>query len=642
MGHGIAEVAALAGFDVTLYDVQQQFLDAGMEKIRWSVSKLAEKGAITKEKGAEALDRVRPTLDLKMLAGADLVIEAVPEELSTKKALFSKLDKVNEKGILASNTSTIPITEIAASTRRPERFVGLHFFNPPVMMPLVEVIKGTGTSQETADAAVAFARHLGKQVVICNKDVPGFIVNRILGPLLNEAAWMVTRDEATVAEIDSAAVYKVGLPMGLFELADYTGIDVIYKAAEAVNSREPNSILRPPLFKEKFTEGKLGKKTGEGFYVYKGSSRPTISKEAGEKLDPLAFFSVAVNAAAWLLRNQVCSKEDLDLSVKLGLGFPEGILQMADRWGIDRVVLFLKAKQDMYGRDYAPDPLLEEKVKKAELGASSGRGFYDHSGSEKKLEEVILKKTPPIAWVVLNRPQRLNTITPKMTEELEAVAREVAADDSIRVLILTGEGGKAFSAGADVTSFGFGAPSRAFDASRRMFEVFSTFERLPKPVIAAINGYAFGGGCELALACDFRLASKSSQIGLTETNLGIIPGAGGTQRLVKLVGMAKAREMIYFGTRLPADDALRAGLVDRVFANDEFQQRVDEFARSLARRAPLSLKFAKQALNLAMQVPTDLGQYFEASSFALLLSTQDANEGIASFLSKKEPEFKGE
>jgi enoyl-CoA hydratase/3-hydroxyacyl-CoA dehydrogenase len=161
-------------------------------------------------------------------------------------------------------------------------------------------------------------------------------------------------------------------------------------------------------------------------------------------------------------------------------------------------------------------------------------------------------------------------------------------------------------------------------------------------VIAAINGYAFGGGCELALACDFRLASKSSQIGLTETNLGIIPGAGGTQRLVKLVGMAKAREMIYFGTRLPADDALRAGLVDRVFANDEFQQRVDEFARSLARRAPLSLKFAKQALNLAMQVPTDLGQYFEASSFALLLSTQDANEGIASFLSKKEPEFKGE
>jgi enoyl-CoA hydratase / 3-hydroxyacyl-CoA dehydrogenase len=642
MGHGIAEVAALSGLQVTLYDVQQPFLDSGMEKIRWSVSKLAEKGVITKEKSVEALGRIRPTLDLKDLASVGLVIEAVPEELATKKALFTKLDKINDMAVFASNTSTIPITEIAASTRSPERFVGLHFFNPPVMMPLVEVIRGSRTSQETVDATVAFARQLGKQVIMCNKDVPGFIVNRILGPLLNEAAWMVTRDEATVAEIDSAAVYKVGLPMGLFELADYTGIDVIYKAAQAVKSHEPNSILGAPLFKEKFEEGKLGKKTGEGFYVYKAASRPTIGKEAGEKLDPLSFFSVAVNAAAWLLRNQVCSKEDLDLSVKLGLGFPEGILQMADRWGIDRVVAFLKAKQDMYGSDYAPDPLLEEMVQKGELGVSSGRGFYEYSSSEKKYEQVVLKKTPPIAWAILNRPQRLNTITPKMTEELEAVARDVAADDSVRVLVLMGEGGKAFSAGADVTSFGFGSPSKAFDLSRRMFEVFGAFERMPKPVIAAINGYAFGGGCELALACDFRLASQSSQIGLTETSLGIIPGAGGTQRLIKLVGMAKAREMIFFGIRLPADDALQAGLVDRVFANEEFQHGVDEFARSLAKRAPLSLKFAKQALTLAGQVPTDLGQFFEASSFALLLTTQDASEGITSFLSKKEPEFKGE
>jgi enoyl-CoA hydratase/3-hydroxyacyl-CoA dehydrogenase len=229
-----------------------------------------------------------------------------------------------------------------------------------------------------------------------------------------------------------------------------------------------------------------------------------------------------------------------------------------------------------------------------------------------------------------------------LTEELATVANDLAADASVRVVIITGEGGKAFSAGADLTSFGFGAPSKAFDASRGMYEAFSAFERLGKPVIAALNGYAFGGGCELALACDFRLASKSTQIGLTETNLGIIPGAGGTQRLVKLVGLPKAREMIYFGSRLSAYEALEAGLVDRVFANEEFQARVEEFARKLAKRAPLSLKFAKGALNLASQVPTDLGQYFEAGSFALLLSTQDATEGITSFLSKKEPEFKGE
>ena len=194
----------------------------------------------------------------------------------------------NKTVFLASNTSTIPITEIAAATSRPQRFVGIHFFNPPVLMPLVEVIRGELTDQETVDAAVPFSKALGKQVVLCRKDVPGFIVNRILGPLLNEAAWTVGRGQATVEQVDSAAVYKTGLPMGLFELADYTGIDVIYKAAEAVKSREPAALAPAPLFSEKYRQGKLGKKTGEGFYSYgKASGRPQITKEPGESVDPL-------------------------------------------------------------------------------------------------------------------------------------------------------------------------------------------------------------------------------------------------------------------------------------------------------------------------------------------------------------------
>ncbi len=643
MGHGIAEVVALAGLDVWVYDVQKSFLDGGLEKVRWSVDKLMERGVISGERGREALERVHGTLDLKEMAGVDAVIEAVPEDLHTKMAVFRSFEECNGRALLASNTSTIPITEIAAASGRPGQFVGLHFFNPPVLMPLVEVIRGEKTDQETLDTAIAFAKKLGKEVVVCRKDVPGFLVNRILGPLLNEAAWTVTRGQATVEQIDSASVYQVGLPMGLFELADYTGIDVIYKAAEAVKSREPSAILGAPLFKEKFEQGRLGRKTGEGFYVYKNEqSRPAISKEAGQGVDPLLFFSVAVNAAAWLIRNGICSKEDLDLSVRLGLGFPDGILQLADRWGIDRVISVLREKQKQYGIDYAPDPLLEEMSEKGELGVSSGRGFYDYSKTERRLEEVILAKSPPLAWITLNRPHRLNTITPHLLDELEQVARDVASDGSIRVLLLKGEGGRAFSAGADLTSSGFSSPDKAFDAARRMFEVFTVFERMPKPVIAAINGYAFGGGCELALACDFRLASESSQIGLTETNLGIMPGAGGTQRLIKIVGLTKAKEMIYFGSRLTAAEALKSGLVDRVFANDQFQNGVEEFARALAKRAPLSLKFAKLALNMASQVPTDLGQYFEASSFGLLIGTQDANEGITSFLSKREPEFKGE
>jgi enoyl-CoA hydratase / 3-hydroxyacyl-CoA dehydrogenase len=642
MGHGIAEVAAIAGFQTVLYDVENRFVDSGMERILWSLSKLAEKGVIIKEKSEQAVARIQRTTELGDVARCDLILEAAPESLDLKKALFARLDVLAKGSLLATNTSSIPISEIASSTGRPEDVVGIHFFNPPVMMPLVEVVRGERTSDESVRRAVEFCKRLGKRVVICEKDVPGFIVNRIIGPMINEAAWMVARGEATMLQVDACCVYQVGLPMGLFELADYTGLDVVYAASQAMRSREPAALPVAPILGDMVKAGKLGRKTGTGFYSYSAGGASHARGES-ESLDPLSFFSVGVNSAAWLLRNKVCDKEDLDSSVKLGLGFPEGILQLADTWGLDRVVAVLRLKEAAHGAAYSPDPLLVQMDERGERGASAGRGFYDHGSSEAKLEEIRLNKAPPLAWITLNRPHRHNTITPKMMDELEAVSLDLAQDGAVRVVIICGEGGKAFSAGADLTAFEFTSPLKAFEASRRMFEVFSLFERMPKPVIAAIDGYAFGGGCELALACDFRLASESSQIGLTETSLGIIPGAGGTQRLLRLVGLSKAKEMIYFGERLPARDALKTGLLDRVYANEGFQAEVEGFARKLARRAPISIKLAKYAINLAQQVPSaDAAQLFEAGGFGLASSTQDASEGISSFLSKKEPEFKGE
>ncbi len=642
MGHGIAEVAALAGYETTLYDVEARLLDSGMEKIRWSLSKLAEKGAITAERAERAASRIACTTDLGEAARCDLVIEAAPENLDLKRGIFARLDSLAKGSLLATNTSSIPISEIASATRRPERVVGIHFFNPPALMPLVEVIRGARTSDESVQRAVAFCKKLGKHVVVCEKDVPGFIVNRIIGPMINEAAWAVSRGDATAQQVDSCCAYKVGLPMGLLQLADYTGIDVIYAASQTMKSREPASLPVAPLLGEMVKAGKLGRKTGAGFYSYSAGGA-AYTKAEGESLDPLLFLSVGINSAAWLLRNGVCSRDDLDLSVKLGLGFPEGILRLADAWGIDRTVAALRREQASHGDAYAPDPLLVQMEERGDRGASSGRGFYDYGSNERKLEEILLRKAPPLAWVTLNRPHRHNTITPKMMDELEAVAHDLAKDGAVRVVVISGEGGKAFSAGADLTAFEFTSPVKAFEACRRMFEVFSLFEKMPKPVIAAINGYAYGGGCELALACDFRLASESSQVGLTETSLGIIPGAGGTQRLLRLVGVSKAKEMIYFGERLPAQDALKAGLLDRVFANEGFQAEVEGFARRLAKRAPIPLKLAKYAINLAQQVPSaEAGQLFEAGGFGLTISTQDASEGISSFLSKKEPEFKGE
>jgi enoyl-CoA hydratase/3-hydroxyacyl-CoA dehydrogenase len=315
---------------------------------------------------------------------------------------------------------------------------------------------------------------------------------------------------------------------------------------------------------------------------------------------------------------------------------------MADRWGIDKIVAILREKEGRHGNAYKPDALLEQMVNAGSLGLSTGRGFYDYSGAERKFEEIILRKSPPFARIILNRPHRLNTITLRMVDELESAIRDVGADPAVRVVILSGEGGRAFSAGADLTSYEFSSPSKIFDASRRLYEVFSMFERIPKPVIASIRGYAFGGGLEMVLACDFRMASEKSKLGLTETNLGLLPGAGGTQRVTRLVGIPIAKRLIFLGERIGADEALRIGLVDSVHRDEDLEGAVLAFATRLAGRPPIALKLAKHAINMATQVSTEIGQLFEASSFGLLATTKDASEGLSAFLSKSEPEFKGE
>ena len=646
MGHGIAEVAALSECRVNLYDIKAEFVKSAVDKIEWSLSKFVERHTITEEKAKSALSRITGTLDLSSAAkGADLIIEAAPEDLDVKKGIFHEVDRMAKLGaILASNTSTLPIGEIASSVKRPEAFVGMHFFNPPPLMPLLEVVKGERTSPETLEFAVEVGKRFGKDVVVCRKDVPGFIVNRILGPLLNEAAFAVSRREATVEAVDSMAVHGLGFPMGVFELADYSGIDTIYKAGLAVSSRDPSNTQVAPLFKRMVDEEKLGRKSGEGFYKYQAGnwSRPTIPKVVSPPADPVSIFAPAVNAAAWLLRNGVCSKDDLDKSVKLGLGFPEGILRMADKWGIDSVVASLRSKNGEGMTIYVPDPLLVQMVSTGALGEKSSKGFYDYSGAETRMEDILVKRAPPVGWVILNRPHRLNALTQKMMMELGAALRELDDDPSVRVVVIRGAGEKAFTSGADLSSFGAASSAKFFDLARSWHATFTQIETLGKPVVAAINGMAFGGGCELALSCDFRLASEDATIGLTETHLGLMPGAGGTQRLARIVGLQKAKEMVFLVQKLTAAEALEAGLVNRVYRKADFEREVADFATRLAKQPPLSLKFAKQALNLSTQVPTDLGQLFEAMGFGLLLSTQDANEGISALLEKREPEFKGE
>jgi len=269
MGAGIAQVCAQAGLDVLVRDVQQTFIDRGFGRIDASLARLVKSGRTTESDAKAARARMRGTLDLADFADRDLVIEAVIEVMDAKREVFGELDRVCPAAtIFASNTSSLPIIEIAAATRRADRFAGLHFFNPPVVMQLVEIVRALTTSEATVTALREFVTRLGHQPVVC-KDTPGFIVNRLMVPLMLEAVRALEQGVATVEDIDRAVKLGLRHPMGPFELIDYTGVDINYHVANVFFEEFKDPRWAPPaLLKRMYLAGQLGVKTGKGFYEY--------------------------------------------------------------------------------------------------------------------------------------------------------------------------------------------------------------------------------------------------------------------------------------------------------------------------------------------------------------------------------------
>src|SRR5919109_3274589 len=362
MGHGIAQVSAMAGYNVALRDIEKSFLDKAMEKIKWSLNKLVEKKKLSATEADKIFARIEPVVDLEQaLKGTDLLIEAVPEDMNLKRKVYAEVDSLAEgKTLYASNTSTLPITEMAALTSRPERFVGLHFFNPPQLMPLVEVIPGGKTNQSMIDMAIDLVQKFGKQPVLCKKDVAGFIVNRIFIPLVHEAVYCQERDNVPMTTIDSAVKFKLSFPMGIFELADYTGLDVIHKATVEMHSRD-NKVIRPhPKVKQLFDEKSLGQKSGKGFYGYKDDKyeRVNLTEQEAAKYNPIVLIGIAANNAAWLISNSVCSKEDLEKALKLGMGLKRELFSTVEEFSVKNIVQTLQDLAAKYGSFYEPDPYL--------------------------------------------------------------------------------------------------------------------------------------------------------------------------------------------------------------------------------------------------------------------------------------------
>ena len=362
MGHGIAQVSAMAGYNVVLRDIEQPFLDKAMEKIKWSLDKLVSKEKISENERDEIFSRIKPIVDLKdAVHDCDLVIEAVPEIMELKKKVYAELDKVaSDQVVFASNTSTLPITEIANTISRPKKFIGIHFFNPPQLMKLVEVIPGQETSDDVTNLTIKFVKSVNKIPVTCRKDVPGFIVNRLFIPLVHEACYVMERQKIQQTEIDSAVKFRLGFPMGIFELADFTGLDVIHKATVEMHVRDKKVISPHPKIEQLFNEKKLGQKSGEGFYKYSDDKyeRIPLSEELAKKCEPIQIIANILNNAAWLVTNNASDIDEIEKAASLGLGLKKPLFETAKEIGMQKIVEELKKLSDKHGAFYEPDPLL--------------------------------------------------------------------------------------------------------------------------------------------------------------------------------------------------------------------------------------------------------------------------------------------
>jgi enoyl-CoA hydratase/3-hydroxyacyl-CoA dehydrogenase len=362
MGHGIAQVSAMSGYNVVLRDIEREFLDKAMGKIKWSLDKLVSKEKISQSQADDIYSRIRPIVDLKeAVKDCDLVIEAVPEIMDLKKKVYAELDKVaGENVVFASNTSTLPITEIANTTSRPERFIGIHFFNPPQLMKLVEIIPGQKTAKDVVKLTNDYVKSIQKEPVVCRKDVPGFIVNRLFIPLVHEACYVMDRQKIQLTEIDSAVKFKLGFPMGIFELADFTGMDVIHKATIEMHLRDKKVIRPHPKIEQLYNEKKLGQKTGEGFYKYSDEKyeRISLSEELAKNCNPIQILANILNNAAWLVTKEASDIQEIENAARLGLGLKKPLFETAKEYGMSNIVKELEQLAQKHGQFYEPDPLL--------------------------------------------------------------------------------------------------------------------------------------------------------------------------------------------------------------------------------------------------------------------------------------------
>ncbi len=652
MGGEIAQAIAAADIPVVVKDIDQKFVDAAIEKARavteGQLARLVKKEKLTQEQAdarlAEVMDRVIGTTTYEEFGDVDFVIEAVPEKMAIKQAVFAELDAATPgHAILASNTSSLSITEMGETTLRADKVVGFHFFYPASVMPLVEVIVGEDTSRETATAAYNFAQAIKKQPIVCG-EVPGFVVNRVLMATMGEI-WRAQEEQGlSLKAIDEAMAEAQVAPMGPFFLTDLLGLDTVLHVAEHLHESYGESFYVHQGLKGLVADGKLGAKSGgEGFFK---DGEQTIPGDAAPDAEELVamFTCRALIEACQLVEEGICSVRDIDVGMMAGAGLDprKGLLPpfwKADVEGLGKVLEQMEQLQEKHGERFAPPVTLRRLVAQGRLGLASGQGFYPYpqpdEGEQPETVKLETRDGVAIAWLA-NLP--MNALSPDVIRDLGTVWERVKADDGVGAMVIASSIPLVFSAGADIKAFleiGEDGGEELLHTAHALLREFGTSR---VATIAAVNSIAFGGGCELAMACDFRLAAEAAVFGQPEIKLGIVPGFGGTQRLPRLVGPSKGLEMNLVGDAILSDEALEAGLVNRVVPDHELFEAALMWGIKLAGQAPVAVEQIK-----ANSHKGDLDEGIEAEkrAFATAFGSEDAKEGIGAFLAKRTPKWTG-
>ena len=696
MGGQIAQTIAAAGFPVVLKDVRPELVQAGIDEARsvtqGQVARLVEKGRLSREQAAaqvaEVTGRIAGTTAYDGFGDVDFAIEAVPERMEIKQAVFAELDAATPgHAILASNTSSLSIAEIAEATLRPEKVVGFHYFYPASLMPLIEVIEGEDTAADTVSAAVAFAQAIRKQPIVCG-EVPGFVVNRILTSGISEVWAQQEHGQLSIKAIDEGVGAANVVPMGPYFLVNLLGLDTVLHVAEHLaESYGGERFFVPKTMQKLVGEKKLGAKTGgEGFYDTDGNAN-VPGENAPDVAEIVELLSLKTFVEACLvLEEGVASHRDIDFGMMAGAGLDprRGLMppfMKADAEGLDNLRQRLDRAAARHGERFSPPRILRRLLAQGRLGAASGQGFYAYAKPDADQpggETVKLERRADgvaIAWLANGQ---VNSLSPQVVQDLRSVwdavsggsdagggsssgggdggssggdagssssgdaggtsASRASAAGAVRALVIASSNPFVFCSGADIKAFTQMDAAQGAAMLDGMHALLREMETSAVATIAAVNGLAFGGGCEIAMACDFRIAASSASFGQPEIKLGIVPGFGGTQRLPRLVGESEALRMNLTGEPVLAESAYELGLVSEVVEDHELLDVALAYAKKLAGQAPLALREIKR---VSAAGDLDAGIEAEKAAFARAFGSEDAKEGISAFLGKRKARFTG-